>query len=232
MLRRGVWTLKHKTATSERAETARLRFGRMLRHSLNRPSTLLLEAYGFARESVFQQICQFVLDDFHCFEDFVLVTCAGNHHLAAAENQADDLRIVKSVDEAWELLWLVFDLVERQVEGQVVQIQFTRDAGLWLASELVVTRVIFRVVKGVGSNHVLDFNLDLVEVPCFDACCTKVIDHALNTGMDVVLVLSTCANSTAGPEHEDCQFWIGDTVHDTRELFWFVFTIQLNCDVW
>jgi len=43
--------------------------------------------------------------------------------------------------------------------------------------------------------------------------------------VDVVLVLSTGANSTTGAEHEDGQLWVDHTINNTRELFRFIFTI-------
>ena len=62
---------------------------------------------------VSEEVSKFVLDDFNCFQDFVLVSCTGNDHLSAAENQADNLGIIESIDESRELFWLVFNLIER-----------------------------------------------------------------------------------------------------------------------
>ena len=45
-----------------------------------------------------QQIRQFVLDELDRLEDIGLGAGTGNHHLAAAEYQADDLGVVESVD--------------------------------------------------------------------------------------------------------------------------------------
>jgi len=45
-----------------------------------------------------QQIRQFVLDELDRLEDLGLGAGAGNHHLAAAKYQADDLGVVESVD--------------------------------------------------------------------------------------------------------------------------------------
>jgi len=45
-----------------------------------------------------QQIRQFVLDELDRLKDLGLGTGAGNHHLAAAEYQADNLGVVESVD--------------------------------------------------------------------------------------------------------------------------------------
>ena len=50
--------------------------------------------------------------------------------------------------------------------------------------------------------------MDVLEVPRFDAGSAQVLDHPVNTGVDVVLVLSTGAHSTAGAEHEDGEFWL------------------------
>jgi len=51
------------------------------------------------------------------------VPSPGNDHLATAEDEADDFGIVESVDETGELLRLVLDLVERQMEGQIVEVE-------------------------------------------------------------------------------------------------------------
>ena len=59
-----------------------------------------------------EQVCQFVLDNFNCLKNFILVTCTGNHHFAGAENKADDLGVIKSVDESRELFWLIFYFIE------------------------------------------------------------------------------------------------------------------------
>ena len=69
-----------------------------------------------------EEICQFILNNLDSLKDLVLVAGAGNHHLATAENQADNLWIIKAINQSGELLGFVFDLVERQVEGQMVEI--------------------------------------------------------------------------------------------------------------
>ena len=50
------------------------------------------------RASNLQQIRQFVLDELDRLEEIGLGAGAGNHHLAAAKYQADDLGVVESVD--------------------------------------------------------------------------------------------------------------------------------------
>ena len=155
----------------------------------------------------------------------------GDDHFSRTEDETNDLRVVESIDKAWELLGLVLHLVEGQVEGEVVEIEFARHAGLWFAGELVHAVVVFRVVKGVGGHHVLDFNGDILEVPRLDASSTQILDHAVNTGVDVVLVLSTGAHGTAGAEHEDGQFWLRDTVDDTGELLGLVLAVELDGNV-
>ena len=69
-----------------------------------------------------QEVGEFILNDLDCLKNLVLVSSAGNHHLATAENQADNLWIIKAINQSGELLGFVFDLVERQVEGQMVEI--------------------------------------------------------------------------------------------------------------
>jgi len=117
------------------------------------------------------------------------------------------------------------------VEGQVVEVELTWDTCLWLASELVNTIVVFGVVKRIGCHHVLDFDGDVLEVPSFNASSTQILDHAVNTGVDVVFVLSTGAHSTARAEHQDGEFWFLNTVNNTRELLGFVLTVELDGDI-
>jgi hypothetical protein len=59
-----------------------------------------------------KQVGQFILDDLYGLKNLVLVSSTGDNHLAATENKAYDLGVIQSVNEARELLWLVFDLVE------------------------------------------------------------------------------------------------------------------------
>jgi len=151
------------------------------------------------------------------------VTCTGDNHFSAAENQADNLRIVKSVNQAWELFWFVLDLVEGQVEGEVVEVEFTRDSSERFVGKFVVSILVFWVVKCIGCNHVLNFNFDLVQVPSFNSSITEVCNHSFDSSFDVCFVFTTGTNCTTGSEHEDSKFWIGDSVNDTRELLWFVF---------
>ena len=120
-----------------------------------------------------KQVGQFVLDDFNGFKNLVLVSSTGDDHLSGTEDEANDLWVVKSINQSRELFWLVLHLVKRKVEGQVVQIQFARNASLWLTGELVHAVVIFGVMKGVGGDHVLHFNGDVLEVPGLDACSTR-----------------------------------------------------------
>ena len=49
--------------------------------------------------------------------------------------------------------------------------------------------------------------------------------HAVNTGVDVILVLTTGAHGTAGAEHENSKFWFSDTVNDAGELLGLVLTV-------
>ena len=112
-----------------------------------------------------------------------------------------------------------------------LRLRLRGNAGLWFAGELVHAVVVFRVVKGVGGHHVLDFDGDVLEVPRLDASSTQILDHAVNTGVDVVLVLSTGAHGTAGAEHEDGQFWLRDTVDDTGKLLGLVFAVELDGNV-
>lgn len=73
-----------------------------------------------------KQVSEFVLYELDGFENLRFVPSSRDDHLATAEDQADDLRVVEPIDESWELLRLVLDLVERQVEGQIVQIESAR----------------------------------------------------------------------------------------------------------
>ena len=116
--------------------------------------------------------------------------------------------------------------------GQVVEVEFARDSCLRLACELVNTVVIFGVVECICSDHVLDFDGDVLEVPGFNSSSAQVLDHSVNTCVDVVFVLSASAHSTSGAEHEDCKFWFGDSVNDTRKLFGLILAVELNSDVW
>ena len=86
-------------------------------------------------------------------------------------------------------------------------------------------------MESVGCHHVLNFNLDVAEFPCLNPCGTEITNHALDAGVDVVLVLSTGAYSTAGTEHQDGQLGVHHTVNYTWKLFRFILTIQLNCDI-
>ena len=45
-----------------------------------------------------EEVGEFILNDFDGFEDLVLVSGASNHHLATAENQANDLWIIKAIN--------------------------------------------------------------------------------------------------------------------------------------
>ena len=159
------------------------------------------------------------------------MSSTGDDHLARTKDEANDLWVVKSINQSRELFWLVLHLVKRKVEGQVVQIQFARNASLRLTGELVNAVVIFGVVKSVGGDHVLHFNGDVLEVPGLDACSTQVLDHAVNSSVDVVLVLSTGADGTAGAEHKNGEFWFSDSVDDTGELLWLVLTVELDGNV-
>ena len=76
----------------------------------------------------------------------------GDDHLSGAKDKADDLRVVKSINQTRELLWLVFHLVKGKVEGQVVQVQFARDTCLGLTGELVDAVVVLRIVKSVSGD--------------------------------------------------------------------------------
>jgi hypothetical protein len=49
--------------------------------------------------------------------------------------------------------------------------------------------------------------------------------------VNVVLVLSSSANGSAGAEHEDGEFWFCDTVDHTRELLRFVLAVELDGNV-
>ena len=178
-----------------------------------------------------EKVGQFVLDDFNGFEDFVLVSCTGDDHFSGAKDEADNLRVVQAVDETGELLGLVFHFVKRQVEGEVVQVEFAWDTRLRLAGELVNAVVVLGVVECVGSDHVLNFDGDVLEVPGLDASGAEVLDHAVDAGVDVVLVLSTGAHGTAGAEHENRQFWLGDSVDHTGELFGLVLAVELDGNV-
>ncbi len=113
----------------------------------------------------------------------------------------------------------------------MVQVEFARNTCLGLTGELVDAVVVFWVVKGVGGDHVLHFDGDVLEVPRLNASSTQILDHAVNTGVDVVLVLSAGADSTARAEHEDGEFWFSDTVDNTRELLWLILTVELNGNV-
>lgn len=182
-------------------------------------------------ERASEKVGQFVLDDFNGFEDFVLVSCTGDHHLSGAEDEANHLRVVKAINEAWELLGFVFHLVKGQVEGEVVQVEFAWNAGLRFSGELVDAVVVLWVVKGVGGDHVLDFNGDVFEVPGFDASTAQILDHAVNTGVNVVFVLPTGAHGSSGAEHENGEFWFGHAVDHTGKLLWLVFAVELDGDV-
>ena len=177
--------------------------------------------------AVSQEVSQFVLDDLDGFENLILVTSTGDHHLAGPEDKADDLGVIESVDEAGELLGFVFNLVKRQVEGQVVEVEFPWDAGLRLARELVNSVVVFGVVKGVGGDHVLNFNRDVFEVPGFNASRSQILDHAVDAGVDVVFVLPARANGSTGAEHQNGKFGLGNTVDHTGELLGFVLAVEL-----
>ena len=86
-------------------------------------------------------------------------------------------------------------------------------------------------MEGVGGHHVLDLNLDVLDFPRGDAGGTEVSDHALDAGLDVLFVLPTGAHGTTGAEHEDGEFGVNDTVHDTRELLGLILTVELDGDV-
>ncbi len=92
--------------------------------------------------------------------------------------------------------------------------------------------VVLGVKQSIGCNHVLDFDLYVFKLPSLDACLTQITDHALDSSVDVVLVLATCANGTPGAEHENRKFRVNHSVDDTRELFWLVFAVQLDGNVW
>jgi hypothetical protein len=125
---------------------------------------------GALRDS--EEISKFVLDDFNSFQNFILVSCTGDDHFSTTENQADNLGIIEAINQTWELLRLVFNLVEWKVECEVVEVQLARFSSEWGACELVVSVIVFRVMKSIGCNHVLDFDLNVFEVPCCDTCCT------------------------------------------------------------
>jgi hypothetical protein len=179
-----------------------------------------------------EKVSKFVLDDFNSFQNLVLVSSTGNDHLTATEDEADNLRIIKSIDESRELLRLVFNLVERKVEREVVEIQLSRFTSEWSACEFVVSIIVFRIMESVGCNHVLDFNFNVLEVPCCNASGSKVLDHAIDTCVNVVLVLSSSTNGSSRAEHEDGKFWVGYAINNTRELLRFILTVELNCNVW
>ena len=71
---------------------------------------------------VSEEISKFVLDDFNSFQNLILVSCTGDYHLSTAENEANDLWIVKAIDQSRELLWFVFDFVEWKVECKIVEV--------------------------------------------------------------------------------------------------------------
>ena len=50
------------------------------------------------------------------------MSCTGDYHLSTAENEANDLWIVKAIDQSRELLWFVFDFVEWKVECKIVEV--------------------------------------------------------------------------------------------------------------
>jgi hypothetical protein len=63
-----------------------------------------------------EQVSQFVFDDFNSFQNLILVACTSDDHFSAAENKANDLWIVKAINQARELFWLVLNFVEWKVE--------------------------------------------------------------------------------------------------------------------
>ena len=69
--------------------------------------------HSLAKAVESQKVCQFILDDFNGFKNLIFVSSAGNNHLSASENQTDNLRIVKSINQTRELFWLIFDFIER-----------------------------------------------------------------------------------------------------------------------
>ena len=54
----------------------------------------------------------------------------GDDHFSRSEDETNDLRVVESIDKAWELLGLVLHLVEGQVEGEVVEVEVARERRL------------------------------------------------------------------------------------------------------
>ena len=72
--------------------------------------------------SASEEVCKFVCDDFHCFQNFVFVSGTGNDHFTATENQADNFGVIESINQPGGLFRFVLDFVEWEVECEVVEV--------------------------------------------------------------------------------------------------------------